>query len=156
MRKAVKICCLKSALSTFSILFLFSICEIFKSILFLFLIFKIFKKKFSFSSRLMRFWNTNLFLFSIFKIFRKKSLSLLDLWDFWKQFSFSSQFSRFLETNIKTSQKGLMMPIGQSKAMLKCKWHYLVANAMGRFLFWWFDDFFILCVPKCFSLLPWF
>ena len=146
-----------------TILFLFSICEIFKSILFLFLIFKIFKKNFSFSSRLMRFWNTNLFLFSIFKIFRKNSLSLLDLWDFWKQFSFSSQFSRFLETNrergggaIKTSKKGLIMPIGQSKAMLQCKWHYLVAkivtNAMGWFISWWF----FLRVPKCFSLLPWF
>ena len=112
-----------------------------------------FKKKFSFSSRLVRFWNTNLFLFSIFKIFRKNSLSLLDLWDFWKQFSFSSQFSRFLETNretgggaIKISKKRLIMPIGQPKAMLQYKWHYLLAKivtiAMGWFIFWWFDDFF--------------
>ena len=45
------------------ILFLFSICEIFKTILFLFLIFKIVKTKFSFYSRFMRFCSLFLFLF---------------------------------------------------------------------------------------------
>ena len=45
------------------ILFLFSICEIFKTILFLFSIFKIVKTKFSFYSRFMRFCSLFLFLF---------------------------------------------------------------------------------------------
>ena len=45
------------------ILFLFSICEIFKTILFLFSIFKIVKTNFSFYSRFMRFCSLFLFLF---------------------------------------------------------------------------------------------
>ena len=45
------------------ILFLFSICEIFKTILFLFSIFKIVQTKFSFYSRFMRFCSLFLFLF---------------------------------------------------------------------------------------------
>ena len=76
-------------------LFLFSIYEIIKPILFLFSIFKIFKKKFSFSSRLMRFRNTDLVLFSIFKILRKFSPSLLNLWDFKKNLFLFSNFNFF-------------------------------------------------------------
>ena len=94
------------------------------SVLFLVSIFKMLRKKFSFSSRFMRFFEQFsfssrfsrflrkiLFCFSIYEIPKQDSLSLLLFSRFWegkisfssrlmrffKWFSFSTQFSRFLE-----------------------------------------------------------